>query len=471
MLQVYNTLTRQVEEFKPLVADEVRMYSCGPTVYAPPHIGNYRSFLFADLLRRYLEYKGFQVVQVMNLTDIDDKTIRDSAKEDISLKAFTEKYEKTFFEGVDFLNIKRASYYPRATENVDGMVEMTRILIERGYAYVKDGSVYFDISKFKNYGQLSKLELKELKPGTRVDLDEYAKESPSDFALMKKSTPQEVARGITYRTPWSNMRPGWHIECSVLSMKYLGKSLDIHTGGIDLIFPHHENEIAQSEAYTGTKFVNYWLHCEHLLVNGQKMAKSLRNFVTLQDLISKGYDARAIRLLLISTHYRRQLNFTFEALEASVQTVQGLANLVERLREAGGTGEGLAKSLIDWTRSSFEAAMDDDLDVREALSAIFNFATRVNRLLDEEKIGQKDAKELLDFLFEVDMVLGLRLEQAIGDEILSEEVKALVKRREDARSRADWKTADEIRSRLKEMGVILEDTSAGAKWKVLKKGA
>jgi len=469
MLQVYNTLTRQVEEFKPLEAGKVRMYSCGPTVYGPPHIGNYRSFLFADLLRRYLEYKGFQVVQVMNLTDIDDKTIRDSAKEDISLKAFTEKYEKVFFEGVDFLNIKRASYYPRATENVGGMIEMTRTLIERGYAYVKDGSVYFDISKFKNYGQLSKLQLKELKPGTRVDLDEYAKESPSDFALMKKSTPQEVTRGITYKTPWNNMRPGWHIECSVLSMKYLGKSLDIHTGGIDLIFPHHENEIAQSEAYTGAKFVDYWLHCEHLLVNGQKMAKSLRNFVTLQDLISKGYDARAIRLLLISTHYRRQLNFTFEALEASVQTVQGLANLVERLREAGGTGDELAKSLIDWTRASFEAAMDDDLDIREALSAIFNFATRVNKLLDEEKIGQKDARELLDFLFEVDTVLGLRFEQAIGEEILPEEVKVLVKRREDARSRADWKTADEIRSRLKEMGVILEDTSAGVRWKVLKK--
>ena len=470
MLRLFNTLTRHVEEFKPLVMGEVRMYSCGPTVYAPPHIGNYRSFLFADILRRYLEYRGFHVVQVMNLTDIDDKTIRDSAKEGLPLKAFTERYEKIFFEGVDFLNIKRASFYPRATDNVDAMVEMTRTLIGRGYAYIKDGSVYFDISKFKDYGQLSKLELGELKPGARVDLDEYAKESPSDFALMKKSTPQEVARGITYTTPWGNMRPGWHIECSVLCMRYLGTSVDIHTGGIDLIFPHHENEIAQSEAYSGTRFVDYWLHCEHLLVNGQKMAKSLKNFITLQDLISQGHDAKAIRLLLVSTHYRRQLNFTSETLEASERTVQGLLDFMRRLRHPEESGEGSqSKELVESARSSFSAAMDDDLDIREALVAIFNLTSKVNRLLDEGKIGQKEAEECLSFMTDADKVLGLRLEESSAENTLSVEVEELVKKREEARGKADWTTADEIRSQLKAMGIALEDTPVGVRWKILKK--
>jgi len=470
MLRLFNTLTRQVEEFRPLVAGEVRMYSCGPTVYAPPHIGNYRSFLFADTLRRYLEHSGFHVVQVMNLTDIDDKTIRDSAKEGLPLKTFTERYERVFLEGVDLLRIKRASFYPRATENVDAMVEMTRILVDRGYAYEKDGSVYFDISKFKDYGQLSKLELGELKPGTRVDLDEYKKESPSDFALMKKSSPQEVARGITFVTPWGNMRPGWHIECSVLCMKYLGTSVDIHTGGIDLVFPHHENEIAQSEAYSGTKFVNYWLHCEHLLVNGQKMAKSLGNFITLEDLISKGHDAKAIRLLLISTHYRRQLNFTSEALDASHRTVQGLLDFMRRLRQPGEAGEGSqVRTLVESARFSFNAAMDDDLDIRKALVVVFDLTNKVNKVLDEGKFTQKEIEECLSFMIEVDNVLGLGLEESIAEETLSAEVETLVKRREEARGKADWGAADEIRTKLKAMGVVLEDTASGVRWRILKK--
>ncbi len=446
------------------------MYSCGPTVYAPPHIGNYRSFLFADTLRRYLEHRGYHVVQVMNLTDIDDKTIRDSAKEGLPLKTFTERYERVFFEGVDFLNIKRASFYPRATENVDAMVEMTHTLMNRGYAYVKDGSVYFDISKFKDYGQLSKLDLRELKPGAREDRDEYAKESPSDFALMKKSTPQEVARGIIFATPWGNMRPGWHIECSVLCMKYLGTTVDIHTGGVDLVFPHHENEIAQSEAYSGTKFVNYWLHCEHLLVDGQKMAKSLRNFTTLEELISQGYDAKAIRLLLISTHYRRQLNFTSEALDASQRTVQGLLDFMRRLRQPGEAGEGSQlRALVESARCSFNAAMDDDLDIRKALVAIFDLVNKVNRVLDEGKITQKETEECLSFMIEVDNVLGLRLGESTAEEILSVEVEALVRKREEARGKADWGAADEIRSRLKAMGVFLEDTPSGVRWKIMKK--
>ncbi len=471
LLRLFNTLTRQIEEFKPLVAGEAHMYSCGPTVYAPPHIGNYRSFLFADLLRRYLEYRGYRVVQVMNITDIDDKTIRDSAKEGLSLRSFTEKYEKAFFQGIDLLNIKRATLYPRATENVDAMIEITRILLDRGYAYIKEGSVYFDISKFKEYGRLSKLDLGELKAGARVDLDEYAKESPSDFALMKKSTPEEVARGITFATPWGNMRPGWHIECSALCIRYLGTKVDIHTGGIDLIFPHHENEIAQSEAYSGNRFVNYWLHCEHLLVDGQKMAKSLGNFITLEELVDRGYDARAIRLLLISTHYRRQLNFTFEALDASQKTLQRLLDFMRRLRQSGQAGEGSQlRELVESARSRFDAAMDDDLDIRSALVAIFDLVSKVNRITDERTITREEAEDCLSFMAEVDSVLGLRLAESM-EEALPVEVEELIKRREEARDRKDWETADMIRAKLKAMGVLLEDTPSGVKWKTMKNKA
>ncbi|MCJ7635486.1 cysteine--tRNA ligase, partial [Candidatus Bathyarchaeota archaeon] len=288
MLLFYNTLTRRKETFLSSIPGLVRMYTCGPTVYAPPHIGNYRSFLFADIMKRYLEYKGFKVTHIMNITDIDDKTIRDSDKEGLPLKAFVEKYERVFFEGLELLNIEKASAYPRASQNVDDMIKLTEVLIEKGYAYVRDGSVYFDVSKFERYGELSKLDLSALKTGASVDADEYAKDNPADFALMKRSTSKEIARGIVYNSPWGNVRPGWHIECSVLSTKYLGEDFDIHTGGIDLMFPHHENEKAQSEAATGARFVNYWLHCQHLLVNGQKMAKSLGNFITLQELLSKG---------------------------------------------------------------------------------------------------------------------------------------------------------------------------------------
>jgi cysteinyl-tRNA synthetase len=470
MLRLFNTLTRRKERFEPINPGEVRMYTCGPTVYAAPHIGNYRSFLFADLLRRYLEYIGFKVIHVMNITDIDDKTIRDSAREGLDLRAFTEKYEKIFFEDVDLLNIIRASAYPRATENVEAMIEITKALMDKGYAYLKDGSVYFDVSKFRDYGKLSKVELKGLKAGARVDTDEYSKDSPADFALMKKSKPEEVARGIAYPSIWGSVRPGWHIECSAIGIKHLGRSFDIHTGGIDLVFPHHENEIAQSEAYTGVKFVNYWLHCEHLLVDGQKMAKSLGNIITLQTLIEKGYSPRAIRLLLISTHYRRQLNFTYSALDAAEHATERLLEFVRRLKEARGGATNIdLEGLVEATRSRFVEAMDDDLDIRRALSAVFGLVSKTNRLLDRGAIGDEDAGKLLRLILELDSVLGLSLEEALQEEVLPDWATVLIKRREEARARGDWATADEIRSRLRGMGILLEDTTTGVRWRLLKK--
>ncbi|MCK5474526.1 MAG: cysteine--tRNA ligase, partial [Candidatus Aenigmarchaeota archaeon] len=275
--RIFNTLSKKKEIFKPLKANQVSIYACGPTVYNFPHIGNYRSFLMTDNLVRVLEYLGYDVKLVMNLTDIDDKTIRDSKKEGLSLKEFTEKYTKEFFIGLDMLNIKRAKHYPKATECVKSMISLTKKLVDKGMAYEKDGSVYFRISSFKDYGKLSKIDLANIKVGASVDVDEYDKENPQDFALLKKSSPEEIERGICYHSPWGMIRPGWHIECSAMSMKELGETLDIHTGGIDLVFPHHENEIAQSEAFTGKPFVNYWVHGEHLLVNSEKMSKSKGN--------------------------------------------------------------------------------------------------------------------------------------------------------------------------------------------------
>jgi cysteinyl-tRNA synthetase len=464
-LKFYNTLTRKKEAFKPIKKGQVLMYTCGPTVYSAPHIGNYRSFLVADLLRRYLEFRGFQVKHAMNITDIDDKTIRDSAKENLTLKEFTEKYTKIFFDGLDKLNIKRAFKYPRATEEVENMIKMTRGLIEKGYAYGTSDGVYFDISKFKNYGKLSKIDLSKIKLGTTVSADEYAKDSPQDFALMKKSTTEELKRGIFYKTEWGNVRPGWHIECSTMSMKYLGETLDIHTGGVDLIFPHHENEIAQSEAYSGKKFVNYWMHAEHLIVEGQKMAKSLGNFVTLDDLLEKGYDPKAIRYLLLSTHYKQQLNFTFNGLEAAKKTVDSLFDFIKRLNEIkDGKSNPKINSLINAVRNDFVKSMDDNLSITVALASIFDFVKKINKLIGENSLSKKDGERIVKLMLDLDRVLGLGLE--IKEEKLSAEIEKLIQERQEARKAGDFEKADEIRTRLeKEYDVILEDTKDGVRWK------
>jgi len=466
-IHLFNTLTRKKERFVPIEKGKVKMYTCGPTVYDFAHIGNFRAFIFEDLLRRWLEYRGLEVTQVMNLTDVDDRTIKASRKQGVPLGEITERYIKAFFEDVATLNIEKAEYYPRATEHIPEMVALIKKLIDKGYAYRgQDGSIYYDISKFKEYGKLAKIKVEDLKPGARVNVDEYAKEEASDFALWKAW--DETDGNVFWETEIGKGRPGWHIECSAMSMKYLGETLDIHCGGVDNMFPHHENEIAQSEAATGGKFVNYWLHNEHLLVEGRKMAKRWGNYYTLRDLTAKGYHPMAIRYLLMSTHYRQQLNFTFEGLEAAKSTLERLTNFIRRLLDVDGKGSGEElKPLIDNVKRGFEEAMDDDLNISVALASLFDFVREVNNLLSGNMLSKKEAEEVYNLMLRFDNVLGV-VGQAKEKEKLPERAEELIRKREDKRKAGHWKEADKIREELKAMGVIVEDTAQGVKWRIEK---
>ena len=508
ILTLYNTLTRKKQIFKPIKKGQVKIYTCGPTVYDFAHLGNFRSYVFADILRRYLEYKGYQVKHVMNITDIDDKTIRDSKKAGMKLKDFTEKYTKEFFKDIETLNIKKAWKYPKATEHIKGMIKMVNVLVKKGYAYEKNHSVYFDISKFKNYGKLSRIDLKGMKAGARVDSDEYEKDSSGDFALLKRVTLDELKRGIYYETKWGKIKPGWHLECSVMSMKYLGQTFDIHTGGVDLIFPHHENEIAQSEASTSRKFVNYWLHNEHLLVEDRKMAKSLGNFYSLRDLLKKDYDPRAIRYLLLSTHYRQKLNFTFRGLRSAEGALKRLDEFVLSLQQLRWTSKEVAisriRQLITKAKLDFEKAMDDDLNISKALAIIFNLVKKVNPFLGYhpetersranppaggeareseaqlfsndmgEAIGScsivitsKIASLLHNLILDFDQVLGLNLGKIKKSLKIPSEIKKLLQEREEARQTKNWEKADLIRQKLIKKGYEIQDTPQGPKLKFI----
>jgi cysteinyl-tRNA synthetase len=403
----------------------------------------------------------------MNITDVDDKTIRGAGKQGVSLRQYTDYYMKAFFEDIEALNLEKAEHYPRATEHIPEMVSLIKRLLEKGYAYKgEDGSIYYDISKFKEYGKLSKLKIEELKPGARVKVDEYGKEEARDFALWKAW--DEEDGDVFWETEIGKGRPGWHIECSTMAMKYLGETIDIHSGGVDLIFPHHENEIAQSEAVTGKEFARYWLHSEHLLVEGRRMAKSLGNFYTLRDLIAKGYDPKAIRFLLMATHYRQQLNFTFDGLEAAKNAVDRLKTFVHRLLEADGKGCGEEiKRLMADVQKLFGEAMDDDLNISVALAALFDFVREVNRLMDENMLSRKEAEEVYTLMMRFDKVLGV-IGEAKVEEKLPKEAEELIRRREEARKARDWETADKIRAQLRAMGIIIEDTPQGVKWHIQK---
>ncbi|MBI2134236.1 cysteine--tRNA ligase [Candidatus Woesearchaeota archaeon] len=458
-LKLYNTLTRKKELFKPIKEKTVSLYTCGPTVYNFAHLGNFRAYIFGDILKRYLEYKGYKVKHVMNLTDVDDKTISNSQKEGIPLNEFTSRYEKYFFDDIKTLNIKPAGFYPRATEHIKEMVGITKKLLRKGIAYKTADGIYFAISKFKGYGKLAGLEKAQLKTGARVSKDEYDKENVQDFALWKFW--DEKDGDVAWETEIGRGRPGWHIECSAMSTKYLGQPFDMHTGGIDLVFPHHENEIAQSEGAEGKKFVNYWMHCAHLIVEGRKMSKSLRNFYTLRDVIEKGHSARAVRYLLLSTHYRQQLNFTFEELEAATKTVEGIIDFIDRLKEADGKNHDTSQ-IIKKATTEFENAMDDDLNISEGLASVFWLIKECNKLLAESKIGKQEAKKIMAAMRRFDKVMGVMegKEEKIGSEI-----EELIREREEARKRKDWKEADRIRDLLKQKNIILEDTGKGARWR------
>ena len=438
------------------------MYTCGPTVWDYAHIGNYRTFIFEDVLRRYLKYKDYQVTQVMNLTDIDDKIIAGVQREKVSLADFTSRYKKIFFEDLDSLKIQRAEIYPEATAHIPEMVELVKKLLEKKHAYVIDGSIYFRISTFPEYGKLSNINLSELKAGARVAADEYEKEEVSDFALWKAW--DEKDGDVFWETELGKGRPGWHIECSAMSMKYLGQHFDIHTGGVDNIFPHHENEIAQSRAATGEKFVNYWLHSAHLLVEGKKMAKSYGNFYTLRDLLNQGWNPTVIRYLLIGTHYRQQLNFTFEGLEASKNALQRLYDFMDGLKDVqrvSGKNPDVEK-IVEQARIKFEESLDDDLNISGALAGVFDMVRDINKLLRENLVSKADTLTVLEFLCKIDAVLGVLKKPEAR---LEEKAEELIRKRDQARVEKNWQLADQIRKELDQMGIVLEDTAGGTKWK------
>jgi cysteinyl-tRNA synthetase len=455
-------MTRQKEDFHPIEPGKVNMYTCGPTVYNYPHIGNYRAYMFEDLLRRYLKYRNYQVTQVMNLTDVEDKIIRDSQQTGLTLDAFTQQYKTAFFADLKTLNIEAAEVYPEATTHIPEMVQMIQILIDRGYAYEVSGSVYYRIDRFPNYGKLAHFDLGELQRGAsgRIDIDEYDKDDVHDFALWKAWSPDDGS--IYWDTALGRGRPGWHIECSAMSMKYLGSHFDIHTGGEDNIFPHHENEIAQSEAATGQQFVNYWLHCRHLLVDNQKMSKSLGNFYTLRDLLEQGYKPKGLRYALLSTHYRQPMNFTLDGLSGAENAVQRLMDFMNALQAAEGDGEDVS-ALLQQTQTRFEEALDDDLNIAGALGAIFEMVREVNRAIAERQLSPAAAEQVTTLMRRFDTVLGILAD----DDAIDARAEALLLKRQEARQQRNFARADAIRDELQQMGYAVEDSPQGSRLKRL----
>jgi cysteinyl-tRNA synthetase len=466
-LSLFNTLGRKIAPFEPLVPGEVRMYTCGPTVYNEIHIGNLRAFLFQDVLARSLRYLGYQVTQVMNLTDVDDKTIQGAHKAGVSLPEYTAPFIQSFLRDLDALHIQRVQHFPRATEHIPEMIRLITQLIEKGYAYESDGSVFFSIAKDGDYGRLSGFDLDQARQGERVASDEYGKEDVRDFGLWKAVKPGEPS----WDSPWGPGRPGWHIECSAMSMKHLGETFDIHCGGVDLIFPHHENEIAQSESATGKPFVCHWLHSEHLIVDGQKMSKSLGNQYTLKDLLDRGCSARALRYLFLSVHYRQKINFTFESLDGAVGALRRVDEMRFRLQHAeekGGADPRLAES-IERLHRDFAAGLADDLNMAVALAALFAFVKDVNVAIEEGRIGEGDRQRVTDALAGVDQVLGVldaaEWPESQVEEDDSAEIEQLIAERNEARKRRDFATSDRVRDELAARGIVLEDTPQGTRWK------
>lgn len=459
----YNTETKRKDAFECIQLGHVRMYTCGPTVYDYAHIGNYRAYLFEDVLRRYLKYRGYLVTQVMNLTDVEDKIIRKSQTQNCSIFEVTAPYQKAFFEDLDALNIERADHYPKATDHIPEMIALIKSLQEKGYTYEKEGSVYYRVNHFRDYGRLSGNRPSDLKAGARIDADEYEKEEVSDFVLWKARKEGEHF----WQTELGDGRPGWHIECSAMAMKLLGNHFDIHCGGEDNIFPHHENEIAQSEAATGERYVNYWMHCRHLLVDGEKMSKSKGNFFTLRDLIGKGFHPLAIRFFIVTNHYRTPVNLTMDGLKAAHSSWSRILDFRGRINELlqnGSFGERIAQldENLETFLKRFEEYMDDDLDAPRAAAALFDFIREANKILDNGRIAREQAMKVLETLHKIDAVLGVMKEE---EKILDEDIERLIQERQNARKNRDFARADAIRDQLASQGIILEDTREGVRWK------
>jgi cysteinyl-tRNA synthetase len=462
MLKLTNTLTGAVEPFEPADGNTVRMYTCGPTVYDFAHIGNFRTYVFEDVLRRHLKSR-WKLLHVMNITDIDDKIIRNATEKGIDIREYTAPYTAAFLEDSKSLRIEKPDIITPATDYIPQMVELVERLLASGHAYREGNSIYYRIGSFPSYGRLSRLDRRELKVGARIDADEYEKEQPNDFVLWKAP---KVETEKTWEASFGTGRPGWHLECSAMAMTHLGETLDIHCGGVDNIFPHHENEIAQSEAVTSKPFSRFWLHAEFLLVENEKMSKSKGNFYTLRDLLAKGYSAQAIRYLLLSVQYRKQLNFTMAGLEQAQRSLDRIREFTFRLRgaklTAGATAE--SKAVLAEARAQFEAGLDDDLNTPEALAAVFNLIRASNIALDKEQLCEDDRAAILEWLSVVDSRLAIipSPEERTSED---EEIESLVTRRNEARRNRDFAESDRIRQQLLDRGIVIEDTREGTKWR------
>jgi cysteinyl-tRNA synthetase len=462
-LRFYNTLTQQVEEFAPLHDNEVRMYTCGPTVYNYVHIGNLRTFTFQDVLRRWLRARGYRLNHVMNITDVEDKIIRNALAQGKNIQEYTAVYTKAFFEDAAVLRLEKPERVAYATAEVPDMVAAIEKLADKGYTYRSDGSLYYRISKFPEYGKLSHADFTGMQAGARVDVDEYDKADARDFVLWKAKKEGEPS----WPASFGEGRPGWHIECSVMAMKYLGETLDIHAGGVDLIFPHHENEIAQSEAITGKPFARFWLHSEHLNIDSQKMSKSLGNIYTLRELLSMGYSPESVRYLLASVPYRKKLNFTTDGLTAAAASIERLRNFKLRL-DTEKFAEGLNEAVESRTRTAveqFEAALDNDLNTAEALAAVFDWLREMNSAMDAGDLKSGNVNSALAFLGRFDCVFDVLRPASRAGGIDDDEIERLIAERASAKKARDFARADAIRDQLAAAGVILEDTKEGIRWK------
>ncbi len=461
-LRFYNGLTREKAPFRPIHPERVLMHTCGPTIHEVPHIGSYRRFVVSDLIRRYLKFSGYDVRHVMNIVDLADRSIRGAEQEGMPLEAYTNRYARIFFRDLEALHILPDPEYPRASENVDAMLKLVERLVDKGYAYEKLRSVYFDISKLDDYGSLSNLDPAKAKPGRTVEQDDYEKDSPMDFTLLKRSTLSELKQGVYFKTRWGNVRPSWHLECSAIAMTHLGETFDIHAGGADILFPHCENVMAIGKAASGRRPANYWLHTELVMVEGQKMSRSLNNVRTLEDLERMGYRGREIRFFLLGSHYRKPLNFSRGALETAKNAIRRLNGFIQRLQGmVPGPGLPGLEAMLEELRQGFVRAMDDDLNISGALAALFDFVRQVNAAVSQGRLSGADRDRVLERIAEIDGVLGI---MDFGAERISPEALELLEERETLRKAGRWGEADEIRRKLAGLGIRISDTPEGVTW-------